>query len=227
MVAESDSPYSIPWPVAGLADPVGGGAAAAAPWRVLNVAESRHLYTNCFVLSGVVATPPARRQAEGQPQPPSAAAEYLTFTPIQIHSAASLSAPAACESPIQIVAAALQYFKLHFPDPISNAELAQCLATTEECLEFSFARIRGMTVSQALQDLRLNKLFTSLTAQPRQALGRAVRACGLGETAGVLPLFEQTFGIAMPLFLRTCRRAADDRLFRREHPEAAALVLPN
>ncbi len=151
----------------------------------------------------------------------------MTLTPIQIPSPVLRSVPAACDSPLQIVTAALQYFKLHFPDPISSAELAQALAITEECLEFSFVRIRGMTVSQALQDLRLNKLFTSLTAQPRQALRRAVRACGLGETAGVLPLFEQTFGIAMPVFLRTCRRAADDRLFRREHPEAAALVLPN
>ena len=167
------------------------------------------------------------RQHEDQPQPHSAATDYLTLTPLQILSPVSLSAPAACDSPFQIVAAALQYFKHHFPDPISNAELAQALAITEECLESSFARIRGTTVSQALQDLRLNKLFTSLTDQPRQALRRAVWACGLGETAGVLPLFEQTFGIAMPLFLRTCRRAADDRLFRRDHPEAAALVLPN
>jgi AraC-like DNA-binding protein len=166
------------------------------------------------------------RQHEGQPQPHCAAAAYLTLTSIQTLSPALLSAPAACDSPFQIVAAALQYFKLHFPDPISNADLAQALAITEECLEFSFARIRGTTVNQALQDLRLNKLFTSLTDQPRQALRRAVWACGLGETAGVLPLFEQTFGIAMPLFLRTCRRAADDRLFRRDHPEAAALVLP-
>jgi hypothetical protein len=38
-------------------------------------------------------------------------------------------------------------------------------------------------------------------------------------------LIDQEFGIAMPLFLLTCRRAADDRLFRLEHPEANALVL--
>ena len=105
--------------------------------------------------------------------------------------------------------------------------MADRLATSEECLEFSFARIRGMSPAQALQELRLNQLFTALTEQPCQALERAIFSCGLGQTAGVLTLFEQTFGIDMPLFLRTCRRAADDRLFRREHPEAAALVLPN
>jgi hypothetical protein len=42
----------------------------------------------------------------------------------------------------------------------------------------------------------------------------------------VLALFEQEFGIEMPLFLLTSRRAADDRLFRLEHPEAEELVLP-
>jgi hypothetical protein len=41
----------------------------------------------------------------------------------------------------------------------------------------------------------------------------------------VVVLFEQEFGIAMPLFLLTCRRAADDRLFRLEQPESDALVL--
>ena len=30
----------------------------------------------------------------------------------------------------------------------------------------------------------------------------------------------------MPLFLLTCRRAADDRLFRLEHQGAEELVLP-
>jgi hypothetical protein len=41
----------------------------------------------------------------------------------------------------------------------------------------------------------------------------------------MVALFDQEFGIAMPLFLLTCRRAADDRLFRLEHPEANALVI--
>jgi hypothetical protein len=41
----------------------------------------------------------------------------------------------------------------------------------------------------------------------------------------VVVLFEQEFGIAMPLFLLTCHRAADDRLFRLEHREANALVM--
>ena len=132
----------------------------------------------------------------------------------------------ACGSPLQIVANALQYFGQHFRDPIAIPELSESLGISEDCLDFSFDQIRGMTPAQALQEHRLNRLFSALTDQPRQGLGRAIRSCGLGQTAGVVPLFEQTFGIDMPLFLLTCRRAADDRLFRRTHPDPQSLVLP-
>lgn len=134
---------------------------------------------------------------------------------------------ARCSSPMQVVATTLRYFNLHFPEPIQIAEVGPLLGIAEECLDFSFDQVRGMTPAQALLDLRLNQLFTTLTQEPRQGLGRAVQACGLGPTPGVLTLFEQAFGIAMPLFLLTCRRAADDRQFRRVHPEPEALVLPS
>ena len=127
---------------------------------------------------------------------------------------------------MQVVAEALHYFGQHFRDPIQIPSMAESLGISLYCLNLSFDRIKNVTPLQALQDHRLNKLFVALTDQPRQGLGRAIRACGLAETPGVLALFEQEFGIAMPLFLLTCRRAADDRLFRLEHPEAEALVLP-
>lgn len=129
-------------------------------------------------------------------------------------------------SPLQIVSDALQYFGSHFREPIPITELARSLGTSEAYLAFSFDRIRGMTPAEALQEHRLNRLFTALSDQPRQGLKLAIRACGLGQTVGVVALFEQTFGIDMPLFLLTCRRAADDRQFRRQHPEPEALVLP-
>ncbi len=134
--------------------------------------------------------------------------------------------PLSCTSPLQLVSEALRYFRLHFRDPIEIPDLARVLGTSVSCLDLSFERIRGVTTLRALQEHRLNKLFVTLTDQPRQGLGRAIRACGLGQTAGVLTLFEQEFGIDMTLFLLTCRRAADDRLFRLQHPETAALVLP-
>lgn len=138
----------------------------------------------------------------------------------------SAAGPPGCGNPFEIVGDALRYFSHHFRDPISIAELAEVLGIRDDCLQFSFDRVRGMTPAQALQDHRLNRLFATLTAQPRQGLRHAITDCGLGQTEEILPLFEQTFGIAMPLFLLTCRRAADDRRYRRDHPEAASLIQP-
>ena len=126
---------------------------------------------------------------------------------------------------MQIVSRCLQYFSHHFQDPCVTADMLQALEISEDCVSFSFDQVRGMTPAQALQEHRLNQLFVALTDQPRQGLGHAIRACGLGQTSGVVTLFEQTFGIEMPLFLLTCRRAADDRQFRRLHPDPTSLVL--
>ena len=127
---------------------------------------------------------------------------------------------------MQIVAEGLHYLARNFSQANASAEMAEALGISEATLLGSFDQVRGMTPAQALLEHRLNKLFNALTEQPKQGLGAAIRACGLGETRHVVALFEQTFGIEMPLFLLTCRRAAEDRLFRRQHPEASALVLP-
>lgn len=150
----------------------------------------------------------------------------VRIVPEEFNRASRLGQPAACGSPMQIVAQALEYFAHHFGDPILIPELARLLGISDDCLDFSFDQVRGMTPAEALQDHRLNRLFASLSDQPRQGLGHAIRSCGLGQTRGVVTLFEQTFGIEMPLFLLTCRRAAEDRLFRRAHPDPRALVLP-
>ncbi|MFM7311558.1 MAG: hypothetical protein ACKO0M_00015 [Cyanobium sp.] len=134
--------------------------------------------------------------------------------------------PFGCGEPMQVVSDALLYFGLHFRHPIVMPDLAERLGTSLRCLDFSFDRIRGVTALQALQEHRLNKLFSALTEQPKQGLHRAISACGLGETRGVVELFEQEFGIEMPLFLLTCRRAADDRQYRQLHPEPEALIVP-
>ncbi|MFM7238419.1 MAG: hypothetical protein ACKOZN_02290 [Cyanobium sp.] len=130
-----------------------------------------------------------------------------------------------CDNPMQVVSRALRYFSAHGSDPLPIPDLAEALDISEDCLEYSFDRIRGMTTAQALQLHRLNRLFAVLSAEPRQTLDQAIRRCGLGQTRGVVPLFEQTFGIEMALFLLTCRRAAEDRLFRREHRDSQSLVL--
>ncbi|MBM5797064.1 MAG: hypothetical protein FJ060_02700 [Cyanobacteria bacterium K_Offshore_0m_m2_072] len=121
---------------------------------------------------------------------------------------------------------AMSYFAQHFADPNALTTLHEALGTSDECLDFSFDHVRGMTPAEALLDHRLNHLFATLSDHPRQGLGSAIHACGLGQTMNVVRRFETAFGIDMPLFLLTCRRAAEDRLFRQSHPEAEALVLP-
>ncbi|MFQ6540240.1 MULTISPECIES: hypothetical protein [Aphanothece] len=125
-----------------------------------------------------------------------------------------------------LVGAALKYFARHFRRPIEMVLVAEELGVSEACLEFCFDQSRGMTPFEALQHHRLNRLFQAITAQPQQALGAAIRDCGLRTTAETLAQFEETFGIAMPLFRQTCRRAADDRQFRRHHPRRDSLVIP-
>ena len=130
-----------------------------------------------------------------------------------------------CGNLLVIMAQCLEYFAQHFQEPIAIERLGITLGHHQRCVDNSFEQLRGMTAAEALQNHRLNQLFSTLTEQPRQGLHHAIEACGLGQTQGVVGLFEQTFGIEMPLFLLTSRRAADDRLFRRSHPEPEALIL--
>ena len=130
-------------------------------------------------------------------------------------------------TPMEVVGHAMRYFAQHFQESLVIAQVAEALGIGEARLDNCFDQIRGMTPALALREHRLNQLFQALSDQPRQGLGCAIQSCGLGQTQGVVALFEQEFGIDMPLFLLTCRRAADDRLFRQLHPEAAALVLPS
>jgi methylphosphotriester-DNA--protein-cysteine methyltransferase len=124
-----------------------------------------------------------------------------------------------------VVGEALRYFAEHFHQPIAMAAVASVLGISEECLDFCFDQSRGMTPYEALQHHRLNRLFAVITSEPRQSLPRAIRACGLDRSPETVSQFEETFGITMPLFLLTCRRAAEDRAFRRHHPQREALVV--
>jgi transcriptional regulator GlxA family with amidase domain len=130
-------------------------------------------------------------------------------------------------SGLMVVGRTLHYFAHHFHEPITITQVAGHLGMTEDCLDFWFDQTRGMTPAEALLHHRLNRLFTTITEQPRQSLRKAIRSCGLGEGKGTIALFENTFGIEMPLFLLTSRRAAEDRAFRRLHPSADQLILPS
>lgn len=131
------------------------------------------------------------------------------------------------QSGMMVVGCTLRYFAHHFHEPITISQVAGHLGISEDCLDFWFDQTRGMTPAEALLHHRLNRLFHTITEHPRQSLRKAIVSCGLGEGRGTIALFEHTFGIEMPLFLLTCRRAADDRAFRRRHPSADQLVLPS
>lgn len=126
-----------------------------------------------------------------------------------------------------VVGRTLSYYARHFREPITIAQVAGYLGISEDCLDFCFDQARGMTPAEALLHHRLNRLFHTITDQPRQSLRKAIVSCGLGDVQRPIELFENTFGIEMPLFLITCRRAAADRAFRRRHPAADQLVLPS
>jgi len=80
----------------------------------------------------------------------------------------------ACENPMQIVAKIRQYFSLHAQDLIDLGDLPSQLGISKQCLEVSVEQVRGMSLAQALQEHRLNRLFAALTDHPRQGPGHAI-----------------------------------------------------
>jgi AraC-like DNA-binding protein len=126
-----------------------------------------------------------------------------------------------------LVGEALRFFALHFRQPLPIEELARGVGVSEQRLTRCFDCARGITPSQALLEFRLNRLFQTFREQPSQRLRRSIQDCGLGQTAHIVQLFEDSFGIALIPFLLTCRRAQADRAFRRLHPQRHHLVLPS
>ena len=120
-----------------------------------------------------------------------------------------------------------QYFILHSQEFIDISNLHALLGISRHCrFESGFKQVRDVSLAQALQEHCLNRLLASLTDHPFQGLGHAIEVCGLTKTKGVVALFEQAFGIEMSFFMLTCCHAADDRLFRKRHPDPEDLVLP-
>jgi len=120
-----------------------------------------------------------------------------------------------------------QYFIFHSQEFIDISNLHALLGISKHCrLESGIKQVCGVSLAQALQEHRLNRLLASLTDHSRQGLGHAIEASGLSKTKGVVAFFEQAFGIEMSFFMLICRRAADDRLFRKRHPDPEDLVLP-
>ena len=127
--------------------------------------------------------------------------------------------------PNLLVREAVHYFSHHYGEPIQMARLASRLGVSESCLALCFDRCHGRTPWQALQQIRLNRLYDAIARQPGDPLERLVSLCGLLPVTEANRAFQQAFGIDLGSFRRTSHRAAEDRRFRRSHPNAADLVV--
>jgi len=124
-----------------------------------------------------------------------------------------------------LVSQATAYFARHYGEPIQIGRLATDLGVSEGCLALCFDHCHGRTPWQALQQLRLNRLYDAIARQPGDPLERLVSHCGLLPVTEANRAFQQAFGIDLGSFRRTSHRAAEDRRFRRSHPNAADLVV--
>jgi transcriptional regulator GlxA family with amidase domain len=126
----------------------------------------------------------------------------------------------------RLVNGATSYFGAHYGEPIRIASVASRLGVSEGCLDLCFDLCRGRTPWETLQQLRLSRLFEAISEQPGQGIESHVQRCGLLTVTEANQAFQRAFGIDLGSFRHSCRRAAADRRFRRSHPDAADLVLP-
>lgn len=124
-----------------------------------------------------------------------------------------------------LVSQAIHYFDHHYGEPIHIAGVACSLGVSEGCLALCFDHCHGRTPWQALQQVRLNRLYEAIAHRPATPLEQLVQRCGLLPVTEANRAFQQAFGIDLGSFRRTSHRAAQDRRFRRNHPEPGALVL--
>ena len=124
-----------------------------------------------------------------------------------------------------LVSEAIHYFADHYGEPIQIAGVASQLGVSEGCLALCFDHCQGRTPWQTLQQLRLNRLYEAIAHRPAEPLEQLVHRCGLLPVTEANRAFQQAFGIDLGSFRRTSHRAAEDRRFRRSHPNGADLVL--
>jgi AraC-like DNA-binding protein len=127
----------------------------------------------------------------------------------------------------RLVSGATSYFGTHYAEPIRIAAVASRLGVSEGCLALCFDHCRGRTPWESLQQLRLSRLYEAIASRPADPLELLVRHCGLQPVTEANRAFQKAFGIDLGSFRRTSHRAAADRRFRRTHPDAADLVMPD
>jgi AraC-like DNA-binding protein len=117
---------------------------------------------------------------------------------------------------IAVVNQAVRYFGDHFSEAISLDAMAASLGVNEEWLDLCFDHCRGKTPYQALQQVRLSRLFDGIAREPQCTLQQQVSRCGLSSVMSANHSFEDLFGIGLAPFRRVCRRAVADRQSTRQ-----------
>ena len=125
--------------------------------------------------------------------------------------------PVALSDQMAVVNQAVRYFAVHFSESISLDAMAAALGVNEEWLDLCFDHCRGKTPYQALQQVRLSRLFEGIAREPQCTLQQQVNRCGLSSVISANHSFEDLFGIGLAPFRRVCRRAVADRQSAR-HP---------
>jgi len=121
--------------------------------------------------------------------------------------------PIALTDQLELVNQAMRYFSDHFTESIELESMAETLGVNGDWLDLCFDHCRGKTPFQALQHLRLSRLFKGIASEPQRTLQQQVNRCGLTSVMSANQAFEQLFGIGLASFRRMCRRTLNARQF--------------
>ena len=121
---------------------------------------------------------------------------------------------------------ALALIANHFTEHGLNALwICSQLAISQQELNGAFAQNRRFDCDQIILNFRLCRLFEQITSQPEIPLKQQVSSCGLGSIQDTDLHFRNCFGIALRSFHDVSLRAAEDRRFRRSHPQRSSLII--
>ena len=128
--------------------------------------------------------------------------------------------------PEAVAQSALALIANHYAEHDLNALwISSRLAISQQELNGAFAQNRRFDCDRIILNFRLCRLFEQITSQPEIPLKQQVASCGLGSIQDTDPHFRNCFGIDLRPFHDVSLRAAEDRQFRRSHPQRSSLII--
>ena len=125
-----------------------------------------------------------------------------------------------------VVRSAFVLIANHYPErDLSASWLSDRLGISPKDLEAAFRQHHSLACDLSILNYRLSRLFERITTQPQTALEQQVMTCGLGSIQAADQHFLASFGITLEAFHAVSLRAAEDRQFRRRHPNPDSLII--